>query len=55
MLAVEWGQGVEDAWGNVAEFVPKLVGFLLILIIGHFRGEAVEPSCGRRVGTPPFR
>jgi hypothetical protein len=36
MFAVEWSQGVEDAWSNVAEFVPKLVAFLLILIVGWF-------------------
>lgn len=34
MSAVEWGQGIEDAWGDVAEFVPKLVALLVILIIG---------------------
>ena len=36
MYAVEWSRGVEDAWANVAEFVPKLVAFLLILLIGWF-------------------
>ena len=25
-------QGIEDAWANVAEFFPKLVAFLLILL-----------------------
>ena len=36
MYAVEWSRGVEDAWANVAEFVPKLVAFLLILLVGWF-------------------
>ncbi len=27
---------MEDAWAKVAAFVPKLVGFLLILVIGYF-------------------
>lgn len=25
MLAVEWSQGIEDAWANIATFVPKLI------------------------------
>ncbi len=34
ILAVEYAQGVEDAWADIAQFVPKLVAFLLILVIG---------------------
>jgi hypothetical protein len=32
----EFKQGIGDAWTDVATFLPKLVGFLLILIIGYF-------------------
>jgi hypothetical protein len=41
MYAVEWSQGIEDAWGNIAEFVPKLLAFLLILIIGWIIAKAL--------------
>lgn len=34
-IAVELEQGIEDAFANVAEFVPKLIGFLVILVIGY--------------------
>lgn len=34
MVGVEWSNGVEDAWSRVAQFVPKLVAFLLVLLIG---------------------
>jgi len=34
MFAVEFSQGIEDAWSNIAEFVPKLVVFLIICLIG---------------------
>lgn len=34
MLAVEWSNGIEDAWADVATFIPKLIGFFLILFIG---------------------
>ncbi len=33
---VDFGGGVEDAWSSIASFVPKLLGFLVILIIGYF-------------------
>src|SRR5918992_6270696 len=34
LVAVEWSQGIEDAWSDVATFVPKLIGFLAVLFIG---------------------
>lgn len=34
--SIEWSRGVEDAWVEVSSFVPKLLGFLLILLIGYF-------------------
>lgn len=41
MYAVEWSQGIEDAWANVAEFVPKLLAFGLILLVGWFIAKAL--------------
>ena len=41
MYAVEFSQGIEDAWANVAEFFPKLVAFALILLIGWFIAKAL--------------
>ena len=35
-LAIDFQQGWNDAWTRIAAFLPKLVGFLLILIIGYF-------------------
>lgn len=37
----EFRAGVGDAWANVAEFMPKLVGFLLILLVGYFIAKAL--------------
>jgi hypothetical protein len=37
----EFRNGLEDAWASVATFLPKLVGFLLILVIGYFIAKAV--------------
>jgi hypothetical protein len=49
----EFKQGVGDAWTNVATFLPKLVGFLLILIIGYFIAKLLARILNRileRVG-----
>jgi hypothetical protein len=35
MLAIDIQQGLTDAWTRVATFLPKLVGFVLILLIGY--------------------
>ena len=33
---IDFEGGLEDAWQDVATFVPKLLGFLAILLIGYF-------------------
>ena len=39
--AVDYSRGVEDAWAKIATFVPKLLGFLAVLIIGYFVAKAI--------------
>ena len=34
LAAVDFGQGISNAWSTIATFVPKLLAFLLILFIG---------------------
>ena len=49
----EFRDGLGDAWANIAEFLPKLIGFLLILIIGYFVVKAIAKIVDRvleRVG-----
>ena len=41
MIAVEFASGIEDAWSNVAEFVPKFVVFLVILLVGWIVARGV--------------
>ena len=36
MLAVDVQQGLTEAWTQIAVFVPKLLGFAIILVIGYF-------------------
>jgi hypothetical protein len=33
---IDFEQGWENAWARIATFLPKLVAFLLILVIGYF-------------------
>jgi hypothetical protein len=42
LVAIEYSQGIEDAFGNVMEFIPKLFGFLAVLIIGYFVVKAIS-------------
>jgi hypothetical protein len=37
----EFRSGLGDAWASIAAFLPKLIGFLLILVIGYFIAKAV--------------
>jgi hypothetical protein len=49
----EFRQGLGDAWAATAEWLPKLVGFLLILLVGYFIAKAIARILDRvleRVG-----
>ena len=41
MLAINVEQGLTEAWEHIATFAPKLLGFLLILVIGYFVAKLV--------------
>ncbi len=40
-LAVDYQGGIENAWSNVATFVPKLAAALVILLVGYIVAKAV--------------
>ncbi|POX36493.1 hypothetical protein C3486_33300 [Streptomyces sp. Ru73] len=44
LLAVDFGKGVSQAWTSVATFVPKLVAFLVILLIGWIIAKALAKA-----------
>jgi hypothetical protein len=53
LAAIDFEGGFERAWDSIITFVPKLVGFLLILGIGYFIAKAIEKVLDRileRVG-----
>ncbi|MEV4009095.1 hypothetical protein AB0J35_01270 [Nonomuraea angiospora] len=41
-MDINIGQGITDAWRQIATFVPKLVAFLVILIIGWIVAKALQ-------------
>lgn len=45
--AIDYHTGVENAWSNVATFIPKLVVFLVILVVGYFVAKAVTKILSR--------
>jgi hypothetical protein len=38
---IDFQGGLEDAWSRIATFVPKFLGFLLILLVGYFIAKAL--------------
>jgi hypothetical protein len=53
MVALDVQQGLTDAWDDVATFVPKFVGFLVILLIGYIIAKVLSKIVDRaleRVG-----
>lgn len=38
----QFQDGLGDAWASIATFLPKLFGFVLILIIGYFVAKAIS-------------
>ena len=42
LAAIDLERGFESAWESILTFVPKLLGFLLIIGIGYFVAKAIE-------------
>ena len=40
--SIDYSGGVSRAWSDIATFVPKLIGCLIILLVGYFIAKAVE-------------
>ncbi len=44
LAAVQWNEGIENAWSSIATFVPRLLGFLVILALGYIVAKAVATA-----------
>ena len=53
LAAVNFGSAVTDGFRTIATFVPKLIGFLIILIVGYIIAKVIAKIVGKlleRVG-----
>ena len=41
---IEWSEGLQNAWNDVIEFVPKLFAFLIIMIIGYIIAKLISKA-----------
>ncbi len=41
VAAIDFNRGIEDAWTRVTTFVPKFLGFLVVLLVGYFIAKAI--------------
>lgn len=44
MLAIDFETGIEDAWANVAEFVPKLAAALAVFLVGWIVARVIRTA-----------
>lgn len=57
LASVEWSQGIEDAWSKLAQAVPKIIAFLVILVVGMILARILGKAAQRlltRVGADRF-
>ena len=54
MLAVDWSQGIEDAWSDLAGFAPKLIAALVVLVVGWFIARVIRKVIERVLAKIKF-
>jgi Conserved TM helix len=47
IAAIKWSRGIEDSWSKIATFVPKLIGFLAVLVIGIIIAKIIRKVVAR--------
>ncbi len=53
-MDINIGQGISDAWRMIATFVPKLVAFVVILIIGWIVAKVLAKVLGKLLNRVGF-
>lgn len=57
MFAINWTQGLNDAWSKLAQTAPKIISFLLILVVGLIVARIVGGAITKllkRIGADKF-
>ena len=52
LAQVRFDAGVEDAWRSVATFVPKLIGFLAVVLLGYVVARALTAAAWSSASAP---
>ncbi len=42
--AVKWSEGIQNGWNDTIKFVPRLFGFLIVLVIGYLIAKAISKA-----------
>lgn len=45
-LSIDWSSGVTNAWTSIANFVPKLLVFLVVFLVGVILAKAISRFVG---------
>ncbi|MCP3801131.1 hypothetical protein NLX83_17865 [Allokutzneria sp. A3M-2-11 16] len=53
-MGAELRQGLADAWSMIATFLPKLLGFLLVLLVGWLIAKGLSKVVGLVLGRAGF-
>ena len=48
---VEWSQGITDSWSKVASFAPKLVGALVVWVVGTIVAKIIRKALSRLLAS----
>ena len=47
MLAVDWDQGIEDAWNDLTGFLPEAIAAIIVLAVGYFVARMIQKIVAR--------
>jgi hypothetical protein len=54
VVAIDFAQGWDNAWSDIAEFLPKALAFVAILFVGYFIARALAKVCTRLLDRTGF-
>lgn len=54
MLAIDWARGIEDAWSDLAAFLPKLIAALVVFVVGWIVARIIRKVVIRLLKTINF-
>lgn len=47
IAAIEWSKGIEDAWSKTAVFAPKLIGAIVVFVVGIIIAKVIRAALRR--------